>query len=40
MGALGTRLGVQLVNHMQWQAVPGMNFKIAFVVIALLTLIG
>ena len=40
VGALGTRLGEQLVNYMQWQAVPGMSFKIAFVVIALLTLIG
>jgi hypothetical protein len=40
VGALGTRLGEQLVNYMQWQTVPGMSFKIAFVVIALLTLIG
>lgn len=40
VGALGTRFGEQLVERMQWQAVPGMSFKIAFVVIAVITLIG
>ena len=40
VGALGTRFGEQLVERMQWQAVPGMSFKIAFVVIAVITLFG
>ncbi|WP_421671062.1 MFS transporter [Rahnella sp. EDr1-12] len=40
VGALGTRFGEQLAERMQWQAVPGMSFKIAFVVIAVITLIG
>ncbi len=40
VGALGTRFGEQLVERMQWQAVPGMSFKVAFVVIAVITLFG
>ncbi|WP_431297292.1 MFS transporter [Rahnella sp. PAMC 25559] len=40
VGALGTRFGEQVVERMQWQAVPGMSFKIAFVVIAVITLFG
>lgn len=40
VGALGTRFGEQLVERMQWQAVPGMSFKIAFMVIAVITLFG
>jgi hypothetical protein len=40
VGALGTRLGEQLVDALDWASVPGMSFKISFVVIAVLTLIG
>ena len=40
VGALGTRLGEQLVDMLHWESVPGMSFKVAFIVIAVLTLIG
>lgn len=40
VGALGTRLGEQLIAAMHWDSIPGLSFKVAFVVIAILTLIG
>jgi len=40
VGALGTRLGEQLITLMHWESVPGMSFKVSFIVIAVLTLIG
>ena len=40
VGALGTRLGEQLTDLLHWSDIPGMSFKISFVVIAVLTLIG
>jgi len=40
LGALGIRLGEQVAHWGAWQTVPGISFKLAFVFVAALMLIG
>lgn len=40
LGALGIRLGEKVAQWMAWSSINGISFKIAFVVVAAVTLIG
>jgi len=40
LGALGIRFGEQVAHWGAWQSGPGISFKLAFVFMAALTLIG
>ncbi|NMP26738.1 MFS transporter [Rahnella sp. SAP-1] len=40
IGALGTRLGDQIAHWMAWQSIPGIGFKLSFIFMAVITLVG